>query len=90
MVICTEAPELHLLGVFDLLGVAVAPFDRDFGVCVRIHEHVECAVSVENGEEGNGRGDLSENGLDLVLDLLFGFLDRFGSRGGRLSVVKDC
>lgn len=88
MVICAEASELHLLGVFDLLRVAVAPFDRHFRVCVRIYEHIECAIPIENRKEGHGGGDLSEDGLDFVLDLFLGFLDRFGGRCGRITVAR--
>lgn len=75
MVICTEAPQLHFFGVFDLFGVAVAPFDRHFGIRISVDQDVEGTVSVQNGEESNGRSNLAEDCLDLVLDLFFGLLD---------------
>ena len=76
VVVGAETPELHFLGILDFLGVAVAPFDGDFGVSVSVHQDIECAVAIEDGQEGHGGGDLSEDGLDFVLDFLFGLFNR--------------
>lgn len=76
VVVGAETPELHFLGVLDLLSVAVAPFHGDLGVGVGVHQDVECAVAVEDGQEGHGSGDLSEDGLNFVLDFLFGLFNR--------------
>lgn len=69
---CTEAPQLHLLPVLNLLCVAVTPFHGHLGVCVRVDQNVERAVPVEDGQESCRRGDLPEYSLDFVLDLFFG------------------
>ena len=81
MVARAETPQLHLLPVLNLLGVAVPPFHRHLRVRVRVDQDVERAIArVELGEEGDGGGDLAEDGLDLELDVLFGFLGGwFGS-----------
>lgn len=42
-----EAPQLHLLGILDLLRITVTPFHRHLGVGVCIDEHVERAVTLE-------------------------------------------
>lgn len=76
MVIRTEASQLHLLRVFDLLCIAVAPFNRHFGVCIGVDKHVKGAVTVQYREECDGRRDLAENRLYLVLDLLLRLLNR--------------
>ena len=65
-----EAPELHLLGILNLLRIAVTPFHRHLGVGVCVYEHVEGAVALELRQEGNRSRDLPEDGLYLVLNLL--------------------
>ena len=87
MVVGAEASKLDLLGVFNLLGITVAPFHRYIGVCVSVHEDVECAVAVENGEEGDRGSDLAENRLDLFLDFLLGLLGGFGGCSFAVSVA---
>lgn len=77
MIVRAEAPQLHLLAVLDLLRVAVAPFDGHFRVSIGVDEDVEGAVPVENREEGHGRRDLSEDRLDLFLDLFLCLLLRW-------------
>lgn len=81
MIARAKTPQLHLLPVLNLLGVAIPPFHRDLRVRVRVNQDVERAVArVELGEEGHGGGDLAEDGLNLELDFLFRFLGRgFGS-----------
>ena len=74
MIAGAEAPKLDFLPVFDLLGVAVAPLERHFGVGIGIDEHVERAVSVQHRQKGDGCSDLAEYGLDLALDLLLRLL----------------
>lgn len=72
MITGAEAAQLNTLAIFNLLRVTVTPLDGDFAVGVGVDEHVERAVAGELGEEGYRGGDLSEDGGDLVLDLLFG------------------
>ena len=61
-------------GACDLLGVAVAPFDGDFGIRVGVDEHVEgVGVLGELREEGDGGGDLAEEGLDFLVGLFVCF-----------------
>lgn len=81
MVRRAEAPQLHPLAVLNLLCVRVAPLDGDVAVGVGVDEDVEGAVAAELGEEGDGRGDLAEDGGDFGLDLGFGLLF-FGEEGG--------
>lgn len=77
MVIRAEASQLHLFSVFDLLGVTVAPFNRHVGVRIGVYKDVERAIPVQDRKKRNRGGDLAEDGLDLVLDFLLGFLDDF-------------
>lgn len=84
MIAGAKTPQLHLLPVLDLLGIAIPPFDRHVGVGVGVDEDVEGAVAVELGEKGDGGGDLAEYRLDLRLDFFFGL---FG--GGWLVSVMD-
>lgn len=75
-----EASQLHPLAVFNLLGVGIPPLDGDVAVGVGVDEDVEGAVAAELGEEGDGGGDLAEDGGDFGLD--FGFrLFFFGEEG---------
>ena len=75
MIARAETPQLHFLPIFNLLGVAISPFHRHFRVRVRVDQDVEGAVArIELWQEGHGGCDLAEDGLDLELDLLFGFL----------------
>jgi len=71
MITRTKTPQLDLLPILDLLRIAVAPLQRHLGIRVRVDEDVERTVAVQHRQERHGRGDLSEDGLDLVLDLLF-------------------
>ena len=75
MIARAETPQLHLLPILNLLGVAVPPLHRHLRVRVRVDQDVERAIArVELGEEGHRGCDLAEDGLDFELDLLFGFL----------------
>lgn len=74
MISSAETPQLHLLAVLDILGVAIAPFYGNVRISVSVDEDVESAIAVELWEEGYGGGDLSEYGLNLGLDFLFAFL----------------
>ncbi len=47
MIARTEAPQLYLFPVFDLLSVAITPFNRNIRVGVRVHKHIERAVTVK-------------------------------------------
>lgn len=83
MVTRAKPPQLHPLPAHNLLAVAVAPLDGHFGVGVGVHQHVESAgASVELREEGDGGGDLAEDGGDFGLDLCFCFVRRCWCRGG--------
>lgn len=80
-----EAPQLHLLPILDLLCITITPFDGDIRVGVGVDEDVEGAVAIELGKEGDGGGNLSEDGLDLRLDFLLRLLRRcllIVARGG--------
>ena len=100
MIARAETPQLHLLPILNLLGVAVSPFHRHLRVRVRVDQDVERAIArVELGKEGHGGRDLAEDGLDFELDLLFGFLGGcFGSisafevrrRDGTEGMGKGC
>lgn len=70
MIARTETSQLHLFPVFDLFSVAITPFNGNIRVGVRIHKYIECAITVELWKKCHGGGDLTENGLDLGLDLL--------------------
>lgn len=74
MISSAETPQLHLLPVLDLFGVAISPLYRNVRISVSVDKDVESAIAIELWEEGHGGGDLSENGLDLGLDFLLGFL----------------
>lgn len=63
-----EAPQLDLLGVLDLLCVAVTPFERHVTVGIGVHQDVECAVAVQHWQERDGCCDLAEERLDFLLD----------------------
>lgn len=60
-----EASQLDPLSVLNFLGVRVSPLDGHVRVGVGVDEHVESAVAVELREEGDGGGDLAEDGGDL-------------------------
>ena len=76
-----EPSQLDPFAVLNLLCVRVPPLDGDVAVCVCVDEHVEGAVTGELGEEGDGGGDLAEDGGDFGLDLGFGLVF-FGEEGG--------
>lgn len=85
-----EASQLHPLAVDDLLCVTVAPLDGDIAVCVGIDEHIEGAVAVELREEGDGGGDLAEDGGDFGLDLGFGLFLGLWLLGRRSGGAWGC
>lgn len=47
MITSTKAPQLHLLPILDLFGVAIAPLNRDIGIGVGIYQHIEGAIAIE-------------------------------------------
>lgn len=87
VIIGAEAPELDLLCVLNILGITVTPFHGYLGVSIGVDENVECAVAVEDREECDRGSDLAENGLDLLLDFLVGFLNGLGGWGVADSVA---
>jgi len=74
MVRGAEAAQLDVLAVCNLFCVRVAPLDGHVRVGVGVDEHVEGAVAAELGQEGDGRGDLAEDGGDFGLDLGLGLV----------------
>ena len=77
MITRTETPQLHLLPILNLLGIAIAPLDGHVRVSVRVNQDVESAVAVELRKECHGGGDLPEYRLDFGLDFFFGFFGRW-------------
>lgn len=47
MVTSTKAPQLHLLTILDLFGVAIAPFNRYIRIGVGVYQHIERAIAIE-------------------------------------------
>ena len=75
-----KTPQLHFLPTLNLPRITVTPLQRHVRICIRIHQDVKGTFPcVELWEKCYGGGDLSEDGLDLGLDLSFGF---FFCRGG--------
>lgn len=65
MITRTKPPQLHTLPAFNLLRIAIAPLDGNFGIRIGVDKNVECAVPrVEGWEECYGCGDLAEEGAD--------------------------
>lgn len=87
VVVGAEAAELDLLSVLDLLGVTVTPLHGDIRVGIGVDENIECAIAIENGEEGDRGSNLAENGLDLFLDFLLSLFNRLGGWGFAVSVA---
>jgi hypothetical protein len=81
MVARTETPQLHLLAILDLLRIAISPLHRHFTIRIRIHQHIERAISIQLWQECDRGRYLAKNRLDLGLDFSFRFLywrwDRF-------------
>lgn len=75
MVIGAEASQLHLFGILNLLGITVTPFHGHLRIRIGVDENIEGAVAIQNREEGDRSGDLTENSLDLLLDFFFCLLD---------------
>jgi hypothetical protein len=69
-----EGSQLHFFAVLDFFGVAVAPLERDVGICIGIHQHIECAIAIEHRQESDRGSDLSKDRLDLSLDLSLSLL----------------
>ncbi len=85
MVRGAKTPQLHLFSILDLLGIAVPPFHRHIAVCICIHQYIERAVTFQLGQESDRGCDLSEDGLDLGLNLCVGLLWRWGMGIGPIS-----
>ncbi len=83
MIARAETSKLHLLAVFDLLGIAISPFQGYLGLGICINEDIEGTIPIQHGQERDGCGDLSKDGLNLALNLLFSFL-------GRLLACSSC
>lgn len=69
MVCRTKSPKLYVLAVRNLLGVRIAPFDRNVAIRISIHKHIECTVAAQLRQERDRRGDLPKDGRNLRLDL---------------------
>ena len=87
MITRTKAPQLPLFPITNLFRIAIAPLHRYLAISIGIYQHVECTFAVELGQEGDGRGDLSEDRLDLGLDFCFGLLGGWCG-GGCAGVVN--
>jgi hypothetical protein len=88
MIARTKTPQLHLLPILNLLRIAVPPLHRHLAIRIRINQHVERAVALQLRQERHRRRDLSEDGLDLRLDLGFRLLSgRRRSAAGLGNVV---
>ena len=72
-----EAAELHLLTVHDVAGIGILPLLRHDGRCVGVHQEIEAAGFVQEGEEGHRRRDLPDDGLNLVVNFLDGLAHLF-------------
>src|SRR5271170_6789444 len=79
----TEASQLHLLPIPDLLCITISPLNWYIGVGIRIHKHVECTVPIQHWKECDRCCYLSEDSLNLFLYLRFGLLRR------RLPVITS-
>lgn len=53
MIAGAETSQLHLLAIFNLFRIAITPFERNLGISVRVDEDVECAVTVQHGQESD-------------------------------------
>lgn len=82
-----EATELHLLTVHDVPGIGILPLLRDDGRLVGVHQQIEAAGFVKEGEEGNRRGDLADDGLNLVVNFLDGLAHLFGRTAAGAGLV---
>lgn len=72
MIARAETSQLHLLAILYLLGVAISPFNRHFGVRICIDQDIERAVTgIELWKEGYRGCDLAKDRLDFKLYLLF-------------------
>lgn len=90
MIARAKTPQLHLLPILNLLSIAVTPLHRHLAIGIRVHQDVKRAIALQLRQECHRRRDLSEDGLDLRLDLDLGFLSRgrgaAGLRGGVLFI----
>jgi hypothetical protein len=81
---------LHFLGVLDVFGITVTPFQRNFGILVGIDQDIEGAVAIKHGQECDGSCDLAEDGLDLLLDVLIClFICLLGCAVAKVSKFKE-
>ena len=46
VIISTEASQLNLFRVLDLLCIAITPFHRHIGVSISIDKNIKCAISI--------------------------------------------
>lgn len=83
MITCTETPQLHLLAIFNFPCIAIAPLHRHIRVRIRIHQHIEGAITrIKLRQERDRRCDLPEDGLDLLLNFLLRLLWGVGRFAG--------
>lgn len=99
VVACAEAPELHLLAILDFFGVTVSPFHGNVRVGIGVHEYIEGAIAVQHGQKCHRRSNLTEDGLDLSLNLLIRLLldwalrsaaEAVSARGHDMTTIFDC
>ena len=75
MVRRAEASQLHLFSILNFSGIAVSPFDWHLRISIRVYKDVEGTIAcIELRQKGDRCGNLAENGLNLLLNLLFRFV----------------
>ena len=80
----SEAAELDFGRVQNVARVGIGPLFGSFDFLVRVHEQVEGAGFLQERKEGDTSGDLTNDGLDFVVDLLDGLGTLRGIRVGSL------
>ena len=83
----SEATELHLLTVHDVPGIGILPLLRYEGRLVGVHQQIEAAGLVQEGKEGNRRGNLTDDGLNLVMNFLDGLAHLLGRTAGAAAAT---
>lgn len=69
-----EGAKRHLFTVLDVARVRILPKNGNSSFFVSIYEKIEGTRLIKNREECDGRSDLSDDGLDLLGDLLQGLV----------------
>ena len=70
------------MAVHDVARIGLGPLFRNGRILAGVHEKIKRTRLVQKRQECNTRGNLSNNGLNFVVDLFDGFI-----AGGRLGIV---